>query len=85
MARDDELKNRKSIEDADGTPVGLIIAGVVGVLLVLFILQNTDEQSVQFLFFEGNFPLWLALLLAGSGGAIVGQVGMWLWRRRGDE
>lgn len=85
MARDDERNSRRSIEDADGTSAGVIIAGVVGVLLVVFMLQNTDEQSVQFLFFEGNVPLWLALLFAAIGGAIVGQVGVWLWRRRGDE
>jgi uncharacterized integral membrane protein len=82
MARKDE---RESIESADGPNIGLIIAGVVAVLLVVFMLQNTDEQEISFLLFEGTIPLWMALLLAAIGGAIVGQIGMWLWRRRGDE
>jgi uncharacterized integral membrane protein len=82
MARDDE---RKSIEDSDGAPVGLIVGGVVGVLFILFMLQNTDEQTIQFLFFEGSFPLWLALLLAAIAGAILGQLGRWGWRRRDTD
>lgn len=62
--------------------IGLIAAGVVGVLLLLFVLQNTESQDVTFLFFEVRTPLWLALLVAAAMGVVLGEVAGYLLRRR---
>ena len=39
--------------------------------LVIFMLQNTDDVTVEFLFWEFTMPLWLLTLAAAAVGAIV--------------
>lgn len=42
----------------------------VGVLLV-FMIQNTDDVTVDFLFWSFTWPLWLLILVAALIGAFV--------------
>lgn len=60
--------------------------GVVLVLLVVFIAQNTDPVRVRFLGFEGETPLAVALLIAVAAGllltALAGSLRLWQVRRR---
>ncbi|MBU2669450.1 DUF1049 domain-containing protein [Actinoplanes bogorensis] len=47
-------------------------AGVlVVILLIVFISQNTAAVRINFLWMTGQFPVALALLIAGVGGAII--------------
>ncbi|WP_369076891.1 LapA family protein [Paractinoplanes ovalisporus] len=49
-----------------------IWAGVlVVILLIIFIAQNTASVRINFLWMNGQFPVALALLIAGVAGAIV--------------
>lgn len=66
-------------------------AGVVGsivllILLVIFIVQNTESTSIQFLGFDGTAPLAVALLVAAAAGmaiaALVGSLRIVQLRRR---
>jgi uncharacterized integral membrane protein len=43
-----------------------------GVLLAIFVIQNSQDVEVSFLFTTTDTPLFLALLLAGALGAVVG-------------
>lgn len=55
---------------------GLIAAGVVLVLLLVFILENAHSVSVGFVGAHVRLPLAVALLLAGVGGALLmGAIG----------
>ena len=60
--------------------------GVVLVLLVVLILQNTQPVRVSFLWWEGTPPLAAALLIAAAGGiavtAIAGSLRIVQLRRR---
>ena len=61
---------------------GITAAG----LLLLFLLQNLQEATIHFLWFDWEVALILALLLA----AIVGAAATWLlttfrWRRRRES
>ena len=67
--------------DRRGINIRLVLFGVLGVVLLVFIFQNTSSQEVKFLGFESEPPLWVSLLLAAVLGAVVGQLGMWLYRR----
>lgn len=49
----------------------LIITGIVILALVLFVGQNTNSVDIKWLFFEGDAPLWLMLVLAALAGAII--------------
>jgi len=60
--------------------------GLVLILLVVLILQNTQQVEVSFLWGEGTPPLAAALLIAAAGGilvtAIAGSLRILQLRRR---
>jgi uncharacterized integral membrane protein len=60
--------------------------GVVIVLVLIFILQNSQSVRVKFLFFDASMPLIFALLITTILGVIIGYVGPIVRRhRRADE
>ncbi|MDF9714795.1 DUF1049 domain-containing protein [Nocardioides sp. ChNu-153] len=56
---------------AGGLWAALVAFGVILVLLVVFIAQNTDTTTVEFLGFEGETPLAVALLVATAAGILL--------------
>jgi uncharacterized integral membrane protein len=54
----------------------LIAGAIVLILLLVFILENTESVKISYFGAGGHMPLGVALLLAAIGGAlIVGIVG----------
>jgi uncharacterized integral membrane protein len=39
--------------------------------LLVFMIQNTDDVTVQFLFWEFTWPVWLLILVSSAFGALV--------------
>jgi uncharacterized integral membrane protein len=80
--KDDPLRRSKTSMLWLST-VGL---GIVLTLLIVLILQNTQEVKVSFLWWEGTPPLAAALLIAAAGGilltAIAGSLRIMQLRRR---
>ena len=71
-------RDRKGWRETREGPSGkLIVAGIIILLLLLFVLQNTDEADVDFLFFSGSYPLWImavvVAVLAFAAGWLVGR------------
>lgn len=62
------------VERREGPSTKLIVAGVIAVLLFVFLLQNADTAKIRFLFLDGTYPLWLLLVV----GAALGFVAGWL-------
>jgi uncharacterized integral membrane protein len=60
-----------------GIAFGSLIAGaIVLIVLLVFILENTESVKVSFFGAGGHLPLGVALLLAAiGGGLLVGVVG----------
>jgi uncharacterized integral membrane protein len=57
----------------------LIVGGVVLVILLIFVFQNTYETELTFLFFDFTAPLWLMLAIT----VVVSlAIGFLLGRRR---
>jgi uncharacterized integral membrane protein len=51
---------------------GGAIASVSGVgVLLIFMIQNTEDATVDFLFWNFTWPLWLLILVAALIGALV--------------
>jgi uncharacterized integral membrane protein len=46
-----------------------------GILLAVFVIQNSQSVQVEFLFTSTDTPLIFALLIAGGLGAVIG----WAW------
>jgi uncharacterized integral membrane protein len=42
-----------------------------GAALLIFMIQNTDDVTVQFLFWSFTCPLWLLILVAALVGGLV--------------
>jgi uncharacterized integral membrane protein len=47
------------------------LGAVVLLLLLVFILQNTQKVDLEFLWFDFRLPMGVALLLAGAIGALL--------------
>lgn len=58
----------------------LIGSGILLVLLLFFIFQNTAETHFKFLFWSFTLPLWLALVITAVVAFVVGQLAL-MWRR----
>ncbi|WP_338895051.1 LapA family protein [Streptomyces sp. TG1A-60] len=59
---------------------GRVIVGVLAVLALVFVFQNTRSTEIRLLIPEVTMPLWMALLGTGLIGALCGA---YLLRRRG--
>ena len=84
MGKDDDLGGRDErrgewVERREGPSTRLILLVAVAVLLVVFVLQNTDEAQIDFLFWAGVFPLWIMIVIA----AVLGLIGGWILGRIG--
>lgn len=79
---DDPLRGSRT----SGLWAAVIALGVVLLLLIVFIAQNTQKVNVSFLGWEGQTPLSVALLIATTAGlflaAIAGTLRIWQLRRR---
>jgi uncharacterized integral membrane protein len=58
-----------------------IVAIVLGVLALIFVIQNTDSHKVNVLFWDAKLPTWLWLLVLLLVGMAIG----WLVRRAREE
>ncbi|MFC4126576.1 LapA family protein [Nocardia rhizosphaerae] len=58
------------------TWIGLLAAAVIGIVLLIFIIQNLDQANVNLLFWDFSLPLGITVLLSVIAGALVmGLVG----------
>lgn len=60
---------------------GAIASGSAIAALVMFIVQNTQDVSVTFLFWTFTWPVWLLILVSAALGAAV-WLGLGILRRR---
>jgi uncharacterized integral membrane protein len=59
---------------------GLVATIAGGGLLILFIAQNTQDVTLEFLFWSFTWPLWLFTLVVAVLGAVV-WIGLGVLRR----
>jgi uncharacterized integral membrane protein len=64
---------------------GIIVFAVLLVLLLIFILQNTQQVQISYFGADGRLPLAVAMLLAAVAGvlltALAGSLRIWQLRR----
>ncbi|WP_280264431.1 LapA family protein [Nocardia wallacei] len=68
---------KRSLKTRTGyTWVALVAAAVLGIVLLIFIIQNLDQARVTLFFWEFSLPLGITILLSVIAGALVmGLVG----------
>jgi uncharacterized integral membrane protein len=57
----------------------IIIGGVIAILALVLLLQNTADVQVHVLFWHSDHPLWLWFLVLFAGGFVVGSLFPWTW------
>ncbi|MEU1985620.1 lipopolysaccharide assembly protein LapA domain-containing protein [Nocardia sp. NPDC019395] len=53
------------------TWIALIIAAILGIVLLIFIIQNSQDADVEMLFWSFSLPLGVTILLSVIAGALV--------------
>lgn len=71
-------------EKESGLAPKTIAVGVIVVLAVVFILQNTAKGDIDFLFWTLSMPAWIWLLVMFGAGVIAGSLFPWLRPRKKD-
>jgi uncharacterized integral membrane protein len=71
---DDDPGGKDWVERREGPSPKLIVAAIVVVVILLFVLQNGERARISFLFFDGQYPLWMLLVVV----AVLGFIAGWL-------
>ncbi|RNL62087.1 LapA family protein [Nocardioides marmoriginsengisoli] len=83
---DDELERTPKVtEEARGVSPKLIFGGVIAVLALILVFQNTRDSRVDALFWTWTMPLWIWLLVLFAAGLLVGSIFPWLRPRKKKE
>jgi uncharacterized integral membrane protein len=56
----------------EGPGAKVIVLFIALGLLILFVLQNTEQVRIDFLFWHGRWPAWIVILLVALLGLVVG-------------
>ncbi len=59
----------------------IIVVGAVTVALALFVVQNTADTGLSWLFFDATGPLWIVIVVAAVAGAVLSEMLGWMVRR----
>jgi uncharacterized integral membrane protein len=71
------LEKKEGFAVSGGTIGFLILAAAI----IIFVVQNTNSVSVDFLFFNGEWPLWLVVVGVIAFTLLAERLGLWIWRR----
>ena len=63
-------------------PTRLVVSGIIVVLALCFIFQNTASGRLRFLFWSFDAPGWAWIALIFASGLIVGSIFPWFRRRQ---
>jgi uncharacterized integral membrane protein len=80
--RDPERTGDGPVEQRTGLSPWLIALGVVAIIAVIFVVQNSNRTDVNFLFFDVNSRVWVALLVAVGLGVLLDRLFIRWWRKR---
>ncbi len=83
MANDSDSQQSGDREYTDkGTSFGVVVAVIVAVAAVIFVFQNGEEASVDFLFFSATVPLSVVIVISMVLGAVLAWVLGYMRRRK---
>ena len=82
MVQESPGANRSGSAEGRGRPLGAgaIAALTGGGLLAIFMIQNTEDVKIDFLFWDFTWPLWLYTFVIALVGALL-WVGLGILRR----
>lgn len=51
-----------------------LLGGLLGILMLIFVLSNSETTQVKFLRLNIAWPMWFILLLTACSGAAIGYI-----------
>ncbi len=66
---------------SDGPPFKLIALLVVVLMLAIFVFQNGQRASIDFLWIDGDWPVWTVIGISVIAGIVIDRLFTWQWRR----
>ena len=82
MGDDGDPGGKDWVERREGPSPKLIIAGIAVGVILLFVLQNGERTRISFLFLDGQYPLWILVVLVAALGFVAGWLVSGARRRR---
>lgn len=76
------LPDKRPADEGSPTPWRMILAAAAVLYAVIFLLLNTDEVKISFVFFTATTSLLFLILLSMGLGAVIALFGPAYWRRR---
>ena len=79
---DDREREQARRDEAEGrAPWKLIALLILVIALAVFFFQNGDDASVDFLWFNGQWPLWAVIGISVAIGFALDRLLTWQWHR----
>ena len=69
----ENIPNDGNLQESDRRKLGGgAIASLIGIgVLIVFMVQNTEDVTLQFVFWSFSWPLWLFTVVTAAFGALV--------------
>ncbi len=55
-------------------PAKGVVAGLLSIVILVFILQNRQEATLTFFATDKRFPVWIVLAVTAAIGGVIGQL-----------
>jgi uncharacterized integral membrane protein len=82
-SNDHDHRDHRSVEGGQrGPSLFLIVFLVIVAVAVVFVIQNSNRVSTEFLFFDANARLWVVILIAIGLGVLLDRFVQIWWRHR---
>jgi uncharacterized integral membrane protein len=78
----DQPRNVNEGADRQRNIFATVVGGIIAVIVVIFMVQNTEEVQVQWLGLSWSMPLWLLIVIALLLGTAIGWLARWRHARR---
>ena len=82
---DREIGQAPGAQGDQGRSVRFYVVLVLAILALIFVIQNTEETNVKFIFAEANMPLFFTLIISILLGALIGWLTPRVWHSRRDR
>lgn len=88
MTNDNDLQrvgDGNAASGRSGPNVALVLVAIVAAIIVVFVLRNSNEFEIDFMFFNWQTTVRWAIFVALVLGVLLDRVFAIWWRRRGKK
>jgi uncharacterized integral membrane protein len=82
---DDRRRDLPEAEDGNRRIGALVVLAVLVVAAIIFVVQNSEDSRVKWLFLDRTSPLWVIIVVSIVLGILIDRIGSFLLRRRRDR